>query len=324
MGRGLERRDIFDDTPDKQEFLRRLGLALDQAQSQCLAWALMPNHYHLLIRVGPLPLSKLMSPLLGGYGSYYNRRHERSGYVFQNRFKSIFCDERRYLLELVRYIHLNPVRAGLLTSLESLDNYPWTGHAGLMGRHRRFWHEVDEVLLLFSSQRHAARERYRDYLHHGLVSPSRINYAGGGLIRSHGGWESTTKVRSEHSRIIGDERILGSSEFVEAALAQDKLRLKTATLRQREGWDLEALIRSVCRFCQLHEDQLLTRARANQLALAKSLVCYWSVEELELPLAVVGRRLAISQQAVSKWVRQGRSRCSKENIQFEHLGRLSC
>ena len=91
----------------------------------------MSNHYHMLVRVGATPLSKLMAPLLGGYAGYYNRRHQRAGYVFQNRHKSILVDEESYLLELIRYIHLNPMRVAMLLVLEELDKYPWTGHAGL-------------------------------------------------------------------------------------------------------------------------------------------------------------------------------------------------
>jgi len=113
---------------------------------QCLAWTLMSNHYHLLVRVGSDPLAKLMAPLLGGYASSYNRRHNRCGYVFQNRYKSILCDADNYLLELVRYIHLNPLRAGIVANLKSLDFYPWTGHAGLMGKKQQVWQSVNEVL----------------------------------------------------------------------------------------------------------------------------------------------------------------------------------
>ncbi len=135
MGRGLERRRIFNQADDKNDFLERLGNIVEQSDGQCLAWAIMSNHYHLLIRVGAQPLSKLMSPLLGGYASSYNRRHRRSGYVFQNRYKSILCDADSYLLELVRTIHLNPIKAEIVKSLSQLDRYHWTGHVGLLGKH---------------------------------------------------------------------------------------------------------------------------------------------------------------------------------------------
>ncbi len=121
MGRGLERRRIFSGDIDKIDFLKRLGEGLDHAQCQCLAWALMSNHYHLLIQVSSKPLSKLMSPLLSGYATQYNVRKKRSGYVFQNRYKSILCDADNYLLELIRYIHLNPLKAKIVDSLSVLD-----------------------------------------------------------------------------------------------------------------------------------------------------------------------------------------------------------
>ncbi len=81
----------------------------------------MSNHYHLLMRNGDQPLSQLMGPLLGGYATQYNRRHNRCGYVFQNRFKSILCDAEQYLLELIHYIHLNPIKAGLIGTFDLLD-----------------------------------------------------------------------------------------------------------------------------------------------------------------------------------------------------------
>ena len=85
----------------------------------------MSNHYHFLVRAGTSPLRTLLAPVLGGFAGAYNRRHGRSGYVFQNRFTSILCDEDNYLLELTRYIHLNPVRAGIVDTLEALDHYRW-------------------------------------------------------------------------------------------------------------------------------------------------------------------------------------------------------
>ncbi|MET0028813.1 MAG: transposase [Candidatus Thiodiazotropha sp.] len=139
MGRGLERRRIIFADRDKQDFLARMGETLARSGSQCLAWSVMTNHYHLLIRVGDQQLAKLMSPLLGGYAGHYNRHHRRSAYVYQNRYKSILCDEDSYLLELVRYIHLNPLRADMVKSLSDLDRYPWTGRATLMGYRKQDW-----------------------------------------------------------------------------------------------------------------------------------------------------------------------------------------
>ena len=139
MVRGIERSPIFKDNQDRQDFVSRIGKITQQTRTKILAWALMSNHVHLLVFSGPPGLSKFMRRLLTGYALRYNRRHRRSGHLFQNRYQSIVCEEETYLLELVRYIHLNPLRVGLVKSLEALDRYPWSGHMILMGRGKKDW-----------------------------------------------------------------------------------------------------------------------------------------------------------------------------------------
>jgi len=136
MARGIERRKLFRDDKDRQSFLKRLAIILEETQTQCYAWALIPNHFHLLLRTGPTPLSKVMRRLMTGYAVTFNKRHKRSGHLFQNRYKSVICEEDSYLLELIRYIHLNPLRAKLVQDLKELDKYPWTGHSTLLGKRK--------------------------------------------------------------------------------------------------------------------------------------------------------------------------------------------
>ncbi|MBA7667730.1 hypothetical protein ES703_75827 [subsurface metagenome] len=133
MARGIERRKIFKDNKDRKAFLERLALILEETQIQCYAWSLIPNHFHLLLRTGPTPLSKVMRRLMTGYAVTFNKRHKRSGHLFQNRYKSVVCEEDPYLMELIRYIHLNPLRAGLVKDLNELDRYSWTGHSTILG-----------------------------------------------------------------------------------------------------------------------------------------------------------------------------------------------
>ncbi len=109
--RGIERREIFRDNKDKDNFLDRLEALLPETQTTCYAWALLSNHAHFLFRTEGSPLSTLMRKLLTGYAVSFNHRHKRHGQLFQNRYKSIICQEDAYLKELVRYIHLNPLRA---------------------------------------------------------------------------------------------------------------------------------------------------------------------------------------------------------------------
>ena len=102
VGRGLERRYIFESGVDKNHLLSRFGKGLARADARCHAWALMSNHYHFLIQVSDTPLPRLMASVLSGYAGSYNRRHKRCGYVFQNRYKSVLIDVESYYLQLVR------------------------------------------------------------------------------------------------------------------------------------------------------------------------------------------------------------------------------
>ncbi|MBW2058222.1 MAG: transposase [Deltaproteobacteria bacterium] len=115
--RGIERRRIFYNDADRNSFTERLGKVISETRTACLGWVLMPNHAHLLFRTGLVPLATVMRRLLTGYAVSFNRKHLRHGHLFQNRYKSILCQEDLYLRELVRYIHLNPLRAGLVSDM---------------------------------------------------------------------------------------------------------------------------------------------------------------------------------------------------------------
>ncbi len=126
--RGIERRKIFLDDSDRDHFVQRLGRVISETQTPCYAWAIIPNHFHLLLKTGNIPIATVMRKLLTGYAVTFNRRHDRVGHLFQNRYKSILCQQDRYFLELVRYIHLNPLRANLVGSIRQLNRYEYCGH----------------------------------------------------------------------------------------------------------------------------------------------------------------------------------------------------
>ncbi len=159
--RGIEGRKIFKDNADRKSFIKRLGDILRDSQTPCYAWALIPNHFHLLLITGLTPIATIMRRLLTGHAVYFNRRHRRWGHLFQNRYKSILCQEDSYLLELVRYIHLNPLRAKQVSDLKKLEHYPYCGHSVLLGHNANDWQSVDETLKLFGEKMSAARRRYR-------------------------------------------------------------------------------------------------------------------------------------------------------------------
>ncbi len=131
---------------------RRIFGNLTRFKACCLAWAFMPNHFHLLYHSKTGNLVDFMRCLMSGYSIYFNRKYERVGHLFQNRYKSSLIDTERYLLELIRYIHLNPVRSGLVSSVETLSRYPWTGHYEIMASGRLPWEEYPFIQEFFSSK----------------------------------------------------------------------------------------------------------------------------------------------------------------------------
>ncbi len=164
MLRGIERAVIFRDDTDRADFLARLAALVEGGALSVYAWALLANHAHLLVRTGSRPLPASMRSLLTGYAGAFNRRHRRVGHLFQNRYKSIVVEEEPYLLELVRYLHLNPVRAKVVSDLRALDRYHWTGHSALVGTVPRPCQGTQTILAQFGPTRLRARAGYRDYV----------------------------------------------------------------------------------------------------------------------------------------------------------------
>jgi len=162
-----------------------------------------------------------MRRLLTGYAVNFNRRHKRYGQLFQNRYKSIVCQEEVYLRELVRYIHLNPIRAGMVRTLAELNSYAYSGHSAVMGKKRRPWQDVEYVLSFFGDNPRRAKKEYYSYVEAGLNQGHRNELTGGGLIRSLGGWTEVKKYGLKgQDHIKSDERILGESDFVTDILSK--------------------------------------------------------------------------------------------------------
>jgi len=203
--RGIERKKIFRDNKDRDNLLERLSELVSKTSTSCYAWALMSNHAHFLLRTGEVGLSTLMRRLLTGYAVSFNRRYKRHGQLFQNRYKSIICQEDIYLKELVRYIHLNPLRAKVVSDISGLNRYPYCGHSVLLGNREQGWQDTEYVLSYFGSKRGEARKRYIGYMEQGIAQGRRPELVGGGLIRSLGGWDEVKKVRLRgHNRLKSD------------------------------------------------------------------------------------------------------------------------
>jgi len=306
IGRGIERRKIFQDDTDREDFVGRLGDVLRETATPCLAWALIPNHFHLLLVTGAVAVATVMHRLLTGYAVNYNRRHHRHGHLFQNRYKSILCQEEPYLLELVRYIHLNPLRAQIVTHLEALDHYRYSGHSALMGKRKRDWQDTDKVLALFANRPSPALSGYRQFVEEGIEMGRRPELTGGGLIRSAGGWVALKSGKEGRDQTTGDERILGEGEFVESVLKEAEENIERRQRLRAQGYDFQKVVSRAGELIGLKVEEVIKPGKQPQRVQARSLVCYWAVIELGLVGTSVAKMLGMSQPAVSKAVQRGR------------------
>lgn len=318
--RGIEAKAIFYDRYDRYNFLDRLGDVLSDTATPCFAWALMFNHVHLLLRTGLTPIAKVMQRLLTGYAQQFNRRHRRHGQLFQNRYKSFLCEEDAYMLELVRYIHLNPLRAEVVKDLKQLSTYPFSGYHVLMGTDTNDWQDTDYVLGMFGKTMEDARRACASFMAKGVSDGRRPDLVGGGLIRSVGGWSALKGCRESGIRIKGDERILGSSDFVENTLRETNERLEEKIRLQAAGPGLEALIEKTAVYFKVDIEDLKTASKERNISYARSLVCYLAVRKLLISCADVARSLKISPSTVSKNVIKGRAAHDRKQIQKDLLG----
>ena len=293
--RGIERRAIFFDDIDRSRFVEKLFALLAETDTDCFAWALIPNHFHLLLRPNRLELKQVMRRLLTGYAIAFNKRHDRSGHVFQNRYKSIVCEKETYLLELVRYIHLNPLRAELVPSLAALGEYPWCGHGVLLGKRERPGQVVDETLAHFGTTFIKSRQTYAEFMEKGALQGRREELVGGGQRRSRG-----LLVAPEDDLEISDDRVLGSGNFVE------RLRRK-ASLQDRmsSGMLLPELAGRVEEYFGLARHSIERRSKNQEVMAARDVLCYLATRVLRHSGTDVGAMLNVQRSAVALAVRRG-------------------
>lgn len=291
--RGIERRDIFLDDEDKTRFVERLFSLMGETGTHCFAWSLLSNHVHLLLKATSLPLAALMRRLLTGHAVVFNRKYNRAGHLFQNRYKSIVCEEEPYLLELVRYIHLNPLRAGLVANLGDLDNYPWSGHSVLMGHQMLGGQDTEQILGRFGKVLADARRHYRQFVADGVQMGRRDELVGGGLRRS-----LMDSTAGEYECF--DERILGSGSFVERLKENEMLRN-----RIRTRLSLTVLIERICSILQLDPLRVTSPGKSRSPAEARAIICYLAVREWGYKSKDLCKALCLGPTGVSRAIRRG-------------------
>ncbi|UFS72787.1 transposase [Geomonas sp. RF6] len=312
---------MFRDNADRNDFLTRLVEITSKSQTRCYAWALLPNHFHLLLRTGAIPITASMQRLLTGYAATFNHRHNRHGHLFQNRYKSILCHADTYLLELVRYIHLNPLRAGIVSSLGQLRSYPYCGHSCIMGLNSNFsmWMDVQEILQHFGGTEAKSRTAYESFVAEGVQQGRRSELTGGGLLRSAGGWREVIAAREYGIFLKSDERILGDSDFVDLVLNTAGETFDRKSVYCQKAIDVDALAEVIAAKFGIAVKDLWAEGRQRKRVEARSLFCYWAVRELGESATSLSRRLGISQPAVSLSVSRGEQLAAEKGWELEKL-----
>jgi REP element-mobilizing transposase RayT len=300
MIRGIEQRRIVDDDTDRRDFVRRLGLLAEETRTPIYAWALMSNHAHLLLCSGVFGLAKFMRRLLTGYAVSYNLRHRRHGPLFQDRYKSIVCDGDSYFTELVRYIHLNPLRVGLVKDLKGLERYPYCGHGAILGVQANPWQDCESVVAQFGMHDSAAREAYRRFVAEGIMLGRRPELVGWGPTRAAGGWFEVRSQRQRGDREGSDQRILGSAGFVERILREADARTVRQHATKKTKLSAERVVAAACKKNGVSLTELRSGSRRGRLPAVRAEIVRRLVEHYGVPIAEVARQVGISTSGTSK------------------------
>ena len=305
--RGIEKRVIVNDDKDRENFVTRMGAVAVDTETSIYAWALMPNHAHFLLRSSTAGLPTFMRRFLSGYAISYNQRHRRYGHLFQNRYKSIVCEEDQYFMELVRYIHLNPLRASLVETLPELDRYKWCGHSVIMNRFQNRWQDRRYVLKWFGRRERDAKKLYREFVKKGIALGKRPDLIGGGLIRSMGGWSIVKAMRKNSLKEESDARILGSGEFVSALIkqAEEKVKYQLPTMELQKI--ITAEIKSQCKKEKIEVVLLQSGSRRPPLPRLRRVIALKLINEYGVSLAETARQLGISTSGVGQILKRNKS-----------------
>jgi len=301
------------------------------------------RHFHFLLRTGPTPLSKVMRRLMTGYAVTFNLRHRRAGHLFQNRYKSVVCEEDPYLLELIRYIHLNPLRAKLVEDLKALDKYPWTGHSAILGRCKNVLipetaandsttnpedsvnpvknkplaeKTIEDVLLYFGETFKVGRRRYRGFMEKGIKQGRRFELQGGGLVRSAAGGKTGLLGQKEEDRELSDQRILGSGDFVSDVLrATNEFEEK----RTKKSIPIDQLADKITSYFGIKIDDMLIKSQKSKISKTRSIICYLAIKEMKYSGTSVGKFLNIRRYSALRCAERGKNILDKDKRLWDLL-----
>ena len=223
----------------------------------------------------------------------FNLRHQRAGHLFQKRYKSIVCNKDSYFLELVRYIHLNPMRAGIVGDLAALASYPWCGHGELLGRSAMPMIQVDEVLALFAKRHKDAQQKYESFVADRLHKHPAVKLSSGGRRAS------MALDQSIAEDAMFDDRIIGGGHFIEQVLST------SSPMLDKHPISLAELMELVATGLQIESEALRAPGKERNIARAKAIISYLAVRKLGLKGLDVAASLGYSSTAVTHAAKRG-------------------
>lgn len=308
MARGIEGRQIFHDDEDRRLFLSLLSDGISKTGFKCYAWVLMGNHYHLLLRVNEHHLASMLRPVNSKYARWFRKRDGSRGYLFQDRFKSIVTQDQGYIEELVRYIHLNPMRANICYTLDDLDHYPWSGHAALVGTMKFAFQDIKPILKRFGDNPETAKKEYRSFIKKGIDGTTGSEFMDSIRKCNH----DVTDRHDHRSWVIGDP------EFVKAALAHDRAKKVSVAAHCKDGWTVQKVASDVASQLKIDEKEIFKRGRGNGRSNFRKVVAALSHRDFGIPLIEIARYFGIGSSSVSRMLEAGEEYARKQKVLIKH------
>ena len=259
MLRGNAGQSIFLEDEDREHFYALIADGVERFGHRIHGFCLMGNHVHFALQVADVPLSKIMQNISFRYTRWMNKKYGRVGHLFQGRFKAILVEQDTYLLELIRYIHLNPVRAKMVSNI---DQYPWSGHATYLGRQVLSWVTTEWVLKQFGVRMFTCRQRYEKFVQAGVMEGRREDFHRGGK---------------------DDGRILGEDQFSTTMLNH--------SVEKKVKLSLNQLIKKVCKQYEVSESELCEVGGTHYLSEARSTIAWLAEKSRQVSLTQVSERL---------------------------------
>jgi putative transposase len=240
LTRGNQKQNIFLEEEDYHKYLQILIDYKKRYQFSLYAYGLMPNHVHLLVETKEVPLSKILQGINQRYTMHFNWKYDTVGHLFQGRYKAILCNKDEYLLNLIKYIHYNPVRAGIT---ETVDKYPWSSHGDFMRAKPTGPVDSQLILSVFSKTLGQARRLYQKFME-----------------------DERGASRKDFNKTV-DQRILGDESFAEGVMA--KVENKISLGRVRKKFSLEEIANEVQDLYGLSWNELRGKGKSQKVVQGK-------------------------------------------------------